>query len=255
MASDGSGDEVEFDETKTAEFERDASSSRARGRTEKEIYNSESPASNDDEEDSVGRYSRRATSKMGGRRKRKASLEKLTHQRRARASTNSRQPRHPDQGDVQSRRPQKSSAVHSRHRGNRTGAPGLAIALETDESRMRAVVGEGSNIHYGEDLAVKNYVRHCIYPKKKTFFSEREYRFGSPLAERVINFILYDRKGHYKMQPTIERAAKTSMEIAFWSRVMDLVRKVLKEKLNNSLSRFREKFESKMEWEISCDSE
>jgi hypothetical protein len=35
------------------------------------------------------------------------------------------------------------------------------------------------------------------------------------------------------------------VDMAFWARVMDSVRKVLKEKLNNSISRFREKFESK----------
>jgi hypothetical protein len=125
------------------------------------------------------------------------------------------------------------------------GAPGLSVAEASQQTRLRAVVGEGSNMQYGEDLAVKNYVRHCIYPKKKTFFSEQEYKFGSPLAGKVINFILYDRKGHYKMEPVVDKVAKTSMEIAFWTRVRELVRKVLKEKLNNSLSRFREKFESK----------
>ena len=56
------------------------------------------------------------------------------------------------------------------------------------------------------------------------------------------------------MKPIVDKVTKTSMEIAFWARVVELVRKVLKEKLNNSLSRFREKFESKLEsvmlWEI-----
>ena len=81
MASDDSDEELEFDESKEAEIERDASSSRDRGRAEKETYNSESPDSNDDEEESVGRYRRRATtSKLGGRRKRKASPVNLTPQ-------------------------------------------------------------------------------------------------------------------------------------------------------------------------------
>ena len=76
---------------------------------------------------------------------------------------------------------------------------------------MRAVVGEGSNVYYGEDLAVKNYVRHCIYKKKNSFSLEQEYRFGSPLAGRVINFILYDRKGHYNMEPIVDKVTKMSM--------------------------------------------
>jgi hypothetical protein len=45
------------------------------------------------------------------------------------------------------------------------------------------------------------------------------------------------------------------MEIAFWARVGDSVRRVLKEKLNNSLSRFREKFVSKLESVLSCEIE
>ena len=110
-------------------------------------------------------------------------------------------------------------------------------------------------MHYGEDMAVKNYVRQFIYPKKKTFFSEQEYSFGSPLAGRVIDFILSNRKGHYKMEPLVNKVTKMTMEIAFWMRVRGLVRKVLKEKLNNSLSRFREKFESKLESLLSCEIE
>jgi hypothetical protein len=92
---------------------------------------------------------------------------------------------------------------------------------------------------------VKNYVRHFIYPKKKTFFSDKDNRYGSVLANTVINFILYDKKGHYKMKPEVDVAVKAGVDMAFWARVMDSVRKVLKEKLNNSISRFREKFESK----------
>ena len=43
------------------------------------------------------------------------------------------------------------------------------------------------------------------------------------------------------------------MEIAFWARVMDLVRKKLKEKLNNSLACFRDKFESKLKTVLLCE--
>ena len=57
------------------------------------------------------------------------------------------------------------------------------------------------------------------------------------------------------MKKLVNTVAKASMEIAFWARVMDLVCKVLKEKLNNSLSCFCKKFESKLESVMSCEIE
>jgi hypothetical protein len=57
------------------------------------------------------------------------------------------------------------------------------------------------------------------------------------------------------MEFPVDKVAKASMEIAFWARVGDSVRRVLKEKLNNSLSRFREKFVSKLESVLSCEIE
>jgi hypothetical protein len=184
--------------------------------------------------------------------KRKAPPANVTHRR---VLNNARLARQSEQ-ERKSRGAGKSATDSTRRQGGRgTGAPGLSVAMEATEVRMRAVVGEGTNMHYGEDGAVKNFVRQCIYSKKKTFFSEQEYMFGSALACRVIHFILYDRRGHYKMEFPLDKVAKASMEIAFWARVVDSVRRVLKEKLNNSLSRFREKFVSKLESLLSCEIE
>jgi hypothetical protein len=255
MGSNSSDDEEEeFNGDKEDELERGhGRASRARGHEDTGYY-SKSPVQSDmDDEEVQGDYQRRTTTSRGGSQmKRKAPPANVT---RRRVLNNARLARQSEQ-ERKSRGAGKSATDSTRRQGGRgTGAPGLSVAMEATEVRMRAVVGEGTNMHYGEDGAVKNFVRQCIYPKKKTFFSEQEYMFGSALAKRVIHFILYDRRGHYKMEFLVDKVAKASMEIAFWARVVDSVRRVLKEKLNNSLSRFREKFVSKLESMLSCEIE
>ena len=254
MGSDSSDDEEEeFNGDKEDGFERGhGRASRARGHEDTGYY-SKSPVQSDlDDEEVRGDYQRRTTSRGGSQMKQKAPPANVTHRR---VLNNARLARQSEQAR-KSRCVGKSAASSTRQQGGRgTGAPGLSVAMEATEIRMRAVVGEEADVNYGEDMAVKNFVRHCIYPKKKTFFSEQEYMFGSALACRVINFILYNRRGHYKMECPLDRVAKASMEIAFWARVVDSVRRVLKEKLNNSLSRFRDKFVSKLESVLSCEIE
>ena len=45
---------------------------------------------------------------------------------------------------------------------------------------------------------MKEHIRTDIYKRKKTFFSEQELVYGSPLANKVIEFILYAKDGLYR---------------------------------------------------------
>jgi hypothetical protein len=227
MNSDDDSEEEEFGHDEQDKVKRDGNSSRRRVPSDSDSKSSE----NDDDEtgsrdDNAGKWrpqKRKGTTREKDRRQ---STRRVTQ-------------------DGRSSRQHASQPPPGQNVEEATRTPGIAVAMVAAETRLRAVLGEGNNVHYGESLQVKNYVRHFIYPKKKTFFSDKDYRYGSALANTVIDFILYNKKGHYKMKPEVDEAVKAGVDMAFWARVMDSVRKVLKEKLNNSISRFREKFESK----------
>ena len=99
--------------------------------------------------------------------------------------------------------------------------------------------------HSSEISAVREYVRSEIYPKKKTIFCDQELMYGSPLANTVIQYICYENEGYYRWKKAATYAGIKAIEVGFWTRNQETVRRVLKEKVNNSLSRFKEKLESK----------
>ena len=100
-------------------------------------------------------------------------------------------------------------------------------------------------MHYNEISAVQEYVRSDIYPKKKTFVCDTELMYGSALANNVIDYILYADDGFCRWEKAETFAGRKTVEVGFWNRNQETVRRVLKEKVNNSLSRFKEKLESK----------
>ena len=69
--------------------------------------------------------------------------------------------------------------------------------------------------------------------------------YGSALATKVIDFIVYAKDGFYRMKRDPTFAGRKATEVGFWTQNQETVRRVLKEKANNSLSRFKEKLESK----------
>jgi hypothetical protein len=124
--------------------------------------------------------------------------------------------------------------------------PGLHVASSTSVSSM-SQVGMTMPIveHYSESSAVREFVRGVIYPKKKTIFCNDELVFGSQLSKLVVNYMLYANEGFYRRKKEAAYSARQQVEVSFWTRNQETVRRVLREKLNNSISRFRYKMGSK----------
>ena len=107
--------------------------------------------------------------------------------------------------------------------------------------------GDPSNhgVHYSESSAVREYVRSDVYPRKKPIFCDEEVIYGSQLANRVIEHMLYANNGFYRLQKEVDFNKQRDVEVKFWNRNQEPVRRVLREKVNNALSRYRIKMESK----------
>jgi hypothetical protein len=138
-------------------------------------------------------------------------------------------------------------------RGRIGAEPVPALSVSTSEHASVSSLSQGGtipsndglNVHYSESNAVREYVRSEIYPKKKTIFCDQEIIYGSALATKVIEYILYNKDGFYRRKKETTYAKRRTVEVAFWTRNQEIVRRALKEKVNNSLSRFKEKLESK----------
>ena len=142
--------------------------------------------------------------------------------------------------------PQGGDRLHDSGVPLRAIAPALSVSTATTVSSMsHAGCTAGSSVHDSEKCAVREYVRQEIYPKKKTVFCGKELIYGSALASKVIEHILYDRKGFYRQKKANEFSGRREAEVGFWTRNQETVRRVLKEKVNNSISRFKEQLKSK----------
>ena len=65
------------------------------------------------------------------------------------------------------------------------------------------------------------------------------------MANSVIEYMLYAKEGFYRRKKESVFTARRAIEVKFWTRNQEAVRRVLKEKVNNALSRYREKMTSK----------
>ena len=92
---------------------------------------------------------------------------------------------------------------------------------------------------------MREYVRSDVYPRKKTIFCDEEEIYGSQLASRVLEHLLYVKEGFYRFQKEGSFTKRREVEVKFWNRNQEPVRRVLREKVNNALSRYRDKMESK----------
>jgi hypothetical protein len=124
--------------------------------------------------------------------------------------------------------------------------PALSVSSGSSVSCLSQTGFPSNNgMHNSETTAVREYVRTEIYPRKKTIFCDKELMYGSPLANNVIQHMLYANNGFYRGKKPTTFIERRSTEVGFWTRNQEIVRRVLKEKVNNSLSRFKEKLESK----------
>ena len=152
-----------------------------------------------------------------------------------------------------SRRDNKKKDARTSSKGGKPGGrpPVLSISTAASVSSLShggyVTPNNGGSVHYSESesSAVREYVRSEIYPKKKTIFCDEELMYGSALANKVIEFVIYAKEGLYRMKREPTFAGRKAVEVGFWTRNQETVRRVLKEKVNNSLSRFKEKLESK----------
>ena len=65
------------------------------------------------------------------------------------------------------------------------------------------------------------------------------------MANKVIEFMLYSKEGFYREKEEPLFTVRRAVEVKFWTRNQEPVRRVLKEKVNNALARYRDKMESK----------
>ena len=127
---------------------------------------------------------------------------------------------------------------------NKKGSRALGLSVSSVSSMSQAVLPVISE-HFSESSAVREFVRGHIYPKKKTIFCEDELVFGSPLAKSVSEYMLYAKDGFYRRKRETVYEARQAVEVCFWTRNQETVRRVLREKLNNSVSRYRYRMKSK----------
>ena len=126
------------------------------------------------------------------------------------------------------------------------GGPGIAVTGSgASISPMSQVVSNTESVHYSESSAVREFVRSHVYPRKKTIFCDAEVIYGSNLANKVIEFMLYSTEGFYRGKKEPLFTVRRAVEVNFWTRNQEPVRRVLKEKVNNALAHYREKMESK----------
>ena len=123
--------------------------------------------------------------------------------------------------------------------------PGLSVVASASVSSISNLGSSEISISYNESSAVRGFVRTDIYPLKKKIFCDSEIGYGSTLARRVVESMMYDMDGFYRRKKDPSYKVRKVNEMAFWARNQQTVRKVLREKVNNSLTRYRNKMESK----------